>query len=144
MIRPRGLTLIELLLVIALIGIVLGIMAVSGRRMLGNQEAKAGLNSVRQIVWQGATAAASRGQRLDLVRVGRRLQVQTQETTPRVIRSVDLTAALSAQLPNGTWFSFTPPGKVIFPTGFTQPLNVTVNGRSYSLSFSLIGEVKVQ
>ncbi|WP_170159661.1 hypothetical protein [Calidithermus terrae] len=137
-------TLIELLLVIALIGIVLGIMAVSGRRMLGNQEAKAGLNSVRQIVWQGATAAASRGQRLDLVRVGRRLQVQTQETTPRVIRSVDLTAALSAQLPNGTWFSFTPPGKVIFPTGFTQPLNVTVNGRSYSLSFSLIGEVKVQ
>ncbi|WP_027892944.1 prepilin-type N-terminal cleavage/methylation domain-containing protein [Calidithermus chliarophilus] len=144
MIRPRGLTLIELLLVIALIGIVLGVMAVSSRRMLGNQEAKAGLNSVRQIVWQGATAAASRGQRLDLVRVGRRLQVQTQESTPRVIRSVDLTAALSAQLPNGTWFSFTPPGKVIFPTGFAQPVNVTVNGRSYSLSFSLIGEVKVQ
>lgn len=142
--RPRGLTFIELLLVIALIGIVLGIVVVSGRRILGNQEAKASLNSIQQIVWQGATAAASRGQRLDLVRIGRRLQVQTQETTPRVIRFVDLTTALSAQLPNGTWFSFTPPGKVIFPTGFTQPINVTVNGRSYSLSFSLIGEVKVQ
>lgn len=140
----RGLTLIELLLVVALIGIVLGITAVSGRRMLANQQARASLNSIRQIVWQGATAAASRGQRLDLVRNGQRLQVQTQESTPKVIRFVDLTSSLSGQLPSGTWFSFTPPGKVIFPPGFSQPINVTLNGRSYALRFSLIGEVNVQ
>src|SRR5690625_2173040 len=64
--RIQGLTLIEVLIVLAIIGIILGLGVFNGRQALTGQQEQAAVNSIRQSAWQGATAAAARGARVFL------------------------------------------------------------------------------
>lgn len=139
-----GFTLLELIMVMAVLAIASGFIVMGAQPMLQAQQSRSGFNAIRQIIWQGATAAASRDITLNLVRSSNRLQVQTTGSPATVIRYVDLPSDISSQLRSGTWMSFTPSGKVNFAPGFTNPFNVTVRGRSYTLTVSLIGEVRVQ
>lgn len=144
--RAKGFTLIELLVVMAIIGVIGSIAFSAGRRLFAAQEAGAAVNSVRQLMAQGATAAASRGVGLDLVRTGNTLTLQTQVAPIKVIRTVTLPNSVSSTLPTGTSFKFSAPGKVDSTATGLAPTNqftMTAGGKTYTLLVSLIGEVKV-
>lgn len=143
--KRDGLTIIEILITLGILAIIFSIGVVGYLQLRDAQASRAGVNSIRQIILHGTTAAASRGQRLELVRSGNRLQVRTEETTPTVVRTVELPANIAAQVPadgSGRVLRFTPPGMVSFPTGFTNPFTITDRGRTYTLTVSLIGEVR--
>lgn len=144
--RPQeaGLTLVELLIVLAIVGIVLAIGFFNGRGLLEGRQEAAAVNSLRQSVWQGATAASARGRSVQLFLNGRSLEVRDGAT---VIRRDELPAGVSTNLPQGVVLSFTPPGKVtpasLAAVEAISPYISTGKG-VYHLQFSLIGEVRVQ
>jgi len=141
--RIQGLTLIEVLIVLAIIGIILGLGVFNGRQALTGQQERAAVNSIRQSAWQGATAAAARGARVFL-RVEDNellLRLENQENG-RVIRRESLPRDFVSNIPEGTLLEFTPPGKVV-PETLPAPgqYTVGVGDRTLELEFSLIGEV---
>ena len=138
-----GFTLVEILVVLAVIGIALSIGFVGLAQMRQSQESRAGIQTVRQMVLAGATLAASRGLALELVRGGNRLNIRTQ-ANQAVLRSAELPSSLASQLPNGVWLEYTPAGMVVIPSGFTNPFSLTDRGKTYSLRISLIGEVRLE
>jgi len=139
-----GFSLVELLIVIAIVGVLAGIGFVSGRSILQGRQNRAAINTIQQSVWQGATAAASRGLTAELYRNGRVIQVRNQ-ATGAVIRSFELPADVAFSLPDGPTLVFTPPGKIDLSSLVNLPeLTLEANGDQYTLQISLIGEVKVE
>jgi len=138
-----GLTILELLLVVAVLGILLSIGIPWAAGLLKGQEAHSSLNSLRQAFWQGATLASSRGERLELVRSGNSLLLRPQGRT-QVLRRWDLSQEVSTDLPPGQLAVFTPPGKVELSPSFPNPFTVRAKGKSYRYLVSRIGEVKVE
>ncbi|AEB11452.1 prepilin-type N-terminal cleavage/methylation domain-containing protein [Marinithermus hydrothermalis] len=141
--KQQGFTLIEFLIVATILGVALSIAAFEGWRMLRGQEQRAAVSSVQQLFWQGATAAASRGARLELVRVGRVLEVRA-EADGRVLRRFELPDGVTTNLPEGRLAVFTPPGRVNLAASFPNPFTVRAGGRTYRFTVSLIGEVKAE
>src|SRR5690606_4093652 len=82
-----------------------------GRPVVQGQEAAAAVRTVQQSVWQGATAAASRGVETTLVLAGRNLEVRNAETGV-LIRRYELPVDASLNASDGSLLTFTPPGKV--------------------------------
>jgi Tfp pilus assembly protein FimT len=142
-VRARGLSLVELLVLLAVLAVVLAMGALNGRRTLLGQEHAAFLSTLQNVFWQGATEAASRGVNLTLERNGSRLELKQGST---VLRTWDIPQGVVLSLGNGSIVRFTPPGKVQDPQGqpLTQPLTftATVNGKTYTYTISLIGEAK--
>jgi len=141
-----GFTLLELLVVAAIIGIVAGIAVMSGRPLARAQAEEAAFRTVQQSVWQGATMAASRGVRTQLTYTGSTLDVMNQ-SSGAVIRTFELPAAASINVPSGTTLlEFTPPGKVDEASlaALPDPLTITSNGRARDVEVSLIGEVRLR
>lgn len=139
-----GISLIEILVVLAIVGIALGIGFFNGRGLLEGRREVAAVNSLRQSVWQAATAASARGRSVQLVLGGRTLEVRDGAT---VIRRDELPDGVSTNLPQGVVLSFTPPGKVT-PASLAavQALSpyISTGKSTYQLEFSLIGEVRAQ
>ncbi len=140
-----GFTLIELLIVMAILGAISGVAFVSGRQILRGQQEQAAINTVQQSIWQGATAAASRGIRAELFRNGTTIQVRNSADLS-VIRAFDLPANVTFNLPEGVSLLFTPPGKIDIASldALPKPLTLVANDRTYELQISLIGEVKAE
>lgn len=143
---PRGFTLLELIVVMAILGVAAGIGIAQIRNIGQRQQALATVDQIRQLFWQGATAAASRGgTNFLLVRSGNTLQVQSQ-VDGSVLRSVTLPNGVSCSLSNGTLATFTSPGKVIFSSSFPANRQFTISaaGQTFTLTATLIGEVRRQ
>ncbi|RDI95156.1 type II secretion system protein [Meiothermus sp. QL-1] len=141
-----GFTLLELLVVMAILGVAAGIGLAQFRNLAQRQEALATVDQIRQLFWQGATAAASRGgTNFLLVRSGNTLRVESQ-VDGSVLRSVTLPAGVSCSLPQGTLATFTSPGKVNFSSSFppNRQFTITANGQTFTLTATLIGEVRRQ
>jgi prepilin-type N-terminal cleavage/methylation domain-containing protein len=142
--KPMGFTLLELIVVMAVLGVAAGIGIAQLRNLGQRQQAAATVDQIRQLFWQGATAAASRGgTNFLLVRSGNTLRVQSQNDAS-VLRSVTLPSGVSCSLGEGTLATFTSPGKVIFSSSFpaNRQFTVSVNGQSVTLTATLIGEVR--
>lgn len=147
--RPRpyggrsGFTIIELLVVLAVIAVILTIGLINGRTMLEGRKEIAAVNSLRQSAWQGATAASARGRKVRLVFDGRRLEIVDGTD---VIRTDVLPDGVQTNLPQGTLLEFLPPGKAtlasITSLNALDPM-VSTNAGTVFLEFSLIGEVRV-
>ena len=136
---------VELLIVLAIIGIILSVGVFNGRRALTAQEERAAVNTLRQTSWQGATAAAARGRPVIMVRDGRRLSLRLDNADGQVLRSEELPAGVDTNLPNGTVLVFTPPGK-IRTDQVPEPGEYwfEAGGRRLELEFSVIGEVEIR
>lgn len=142
--RTTGFTLLELLVAIAIIAAVGGAVVIGGRLIMRGQDANAAVKTMQQSVWQGATMAASRGVRTNLVLNGRDLEVQV-ASNGQVIRRFELNSDATLNVSDGTLLAFTPPGKVDSASldALPSPLQLTTNGETYDLQISLIGEVRV-
>lgn len=144
--KPQGFTLLELLVVMAILGVAAGLGIAQLRNLGQRQQAAAAVDQIRQLFWQGATAAASRGgTNFLLVRSGNVLQVQSQ-ADGSVLRSVTLPNGVTCSLGNGTLATFTSPGKVNYSSSFpaNRQFTVSANGRTFTLTATLIGEVRRQ
>jgi len=137
----KGITLLEFLVVMAIIGIVGGLAFVNGHRIAQRQEARGAVATCQRSVWQGATAAASRGSVVELNRTDDGLEL-VDLRQERVLRRYDLPANVSIAVQNPI-LRFTPPGKVDLSTlpDRDQGLLIDTGEGEYRLRISLIGEV---
>jgi prepilin-type N-terminal cleavage/methylation domain-containing protein len=143
--KQQGFSLIEILIVIAIIGILAGIAFVSGRQILRGQQEIAAPSVVQQSVWQGATGAASRGISIKLMKAGSVLKL-VNAADDKEIRRFEFSDEVTTNIPEGQVLLFLPTGKVDTASlaALPQPLTITTSNNTYKLTVSLIGEVKVE
>ncbi len=147
--RSRGFTLLELLIVIAVLGVLFTLTAFQSRKIEAHQAEAAFYTSLERLFWEAATAAASRGQSLKLIREGQVLLVETESTPARTVRELAIPEGVEVALPEGTLATFTPPGRVNFSSDFPRDCQgpsfevTTRQGTQRCYRVSLIGEVEV-
>lgn len=139
----RGMTVVELLIVLTVFAIVAAIAIPNMRGILQGREDQAAIQSIQQTVWQGATAAAARGVVVTLTRTGNRFVLTNTETNAELKR-FDMPSGVTSNWPQNSPLVFTPPGKVDLGSmaDFPTSLTVTAKGKSTRLQISLIGEVR--
>lgn len=144
--RTSGLTLLEVLLVVAILGIVLGIGVFNGRQAVTVQGEMAAINSLQQTVWQGATAASSRGRIVTMRMEGRDLVLRLgDDPEGQVLRRETFPREVTTNMPQGNVLTFTPPGKVeINSLAAAQDFYVATSRGQSSFEISVIGEVRVR
>ncbi len=140
-----GLSILELLVVLAILAIAFGLTAIAGRGILRRSAERSVVQTVQQAVWQGATMAAARGFRAELVRDGDVL-VLRRLADGEVLRTFELEPGAVLNVADGQVLVFTPPGSVLASSldALPDPLTVTAAGETYELEVSLIGEVRVR
>jgi Tfp pilus assembly protein FimT len=128
--------------VIAIVGILAALGFTNGRAMAESQRARGALATFQQSIWQGATAAASRGVEVVLEYDGADLALRD-PAADRVIRTFELPPTVSTNLPTGVALRFLPPGKVEEASLLALPDDLSFDtGRGvYDLRISIIGEV---
>ena len=139
--KSNGFTLRELLIVLAIIGVLATVGITSGAGIARRQAAQGAIATFQQSVWQGATLAASRGQTIELRRSGDELHL-VGTRTGNTLRTYELPAGVDIPVSNPI-LSFLPPGKVDTTSLNNLPDELVINtgeGR-YELTISLIGEV---
>jgi prepilin-type N-terminal cleavage/methylation domain-containing protein len=142
-VKQRGFSLLEILVILAVLGILAGLIAIGSRAILTGQQNRSALYSMRQIFWQGASAAASRGEGLELFRSSDLVQVRTLATPPKVVRQIELSGDVTLSLPQGQIATFSPSGKVTI-ANTNNPFTLQSKGKTYTYNVSMIGEVKFQ
>ncbi len=137
---------LELLIVIAIIGVVAGLGFLNGNRVAERQSAQAAIATIQQSIWQGATSAASRGTTVELRRVADGFTLSIDDD---VIRTFEIPTNVSTNLgsgEDGVALVFLPPGKVDFASltalaDLGEDLYVESQYNRYHLQISMIGEV---
>lgn len=133
---------IEILLVLAIIGIIAGVAVVSGRTIMRSQDEAAALRTIQQYVGQGATAAASRGVVVNLERAGQNLRLRDTANN-RILRQADLAESASLGWADGVVIRFLPQGR-LHPDDLAAVSGTTLSlsGKQYELELSVIGEAR--
>lgn len=140
--RTSGISILEILLVLAIVAVLGGIVAAGWRGLAQREEARSALVSLQQAMWQGSTAASARGETLTLRWEDDELRVV--DATGDVVRSWAFPDATTTSLSPGEILAFTPPGRIDDPTVLPDPFTMEVNGRTASLEVSLIGGTRVR
>ena len=140
-----GFSLLELLVVLAILGVVFTLVATTGRVFVQRASERSVVATFQQAVWQGATAAAARGFRTELVLEGDVLSIR-RLSTGDVLRSYELDGNASWNVADGQVLVFTPPGAIDETTldALPDPIQIVAAGTTYQFEVSLIGEVRVR
>lgn len=142
--RELGFSVVELLIVLAILGIVLSIGIFNGRQALAAQEQRSAVTSIQQSVWQGATAASARGEIVTLRREGQDLVLRVGHNG-RVLRTETMPDGVKTNIRQGTILVFTPPGRIAAASlAEAGDLWVETGAGRHHLEFSVIGELRVK
>ncbi len=130
---------------LAILGIAFFFATIEGRDILRRTSERSVVATVQQAVWQGATLAAARGVRTELVRDGDVLEVRAL-VGGAVFRTFELDPGVTINLADGQILVFTPPGAVLQSSldALPDPIEIVAAGTTYQLDISLIGEVRVR
>jgi len=146
--QARGLTLLELLVVLGLVALLSGLFFFSYRKTMAQQTKASFETGVQRLFWEAATAAASRGETLVLERRGNRLIVRSQSNPTRTLRVLAIPDNVSLDLPEDELALFSPPGRVWFRSLFPRDCGsgfgfrlLTGEGGERCYRVSYIGEV---
>ena len=146
--RQSGFTILELLLVVAIISIVGAIGIFNAHNFLRGEETLGTTTTLQQLLLQGSTSAASRFTPILLVQEQRgssRFLTLRVQSTSKDIRSERIPNTVTTSLPIGNALTFTPSGRISDASFQALGGTVTVRGEklTYTLQISLIGESKV-
>jgi prepilin-type N-terminal cleavage/methylation domain-containing protein len=137
----QGFTMLELLLVIAIVGVLASIAFVSGRQIMRGQEQTAVISQLKQTISRGASSAAARGSVVKLTRSNSNfiLKQGTKE-----LQRFSLPNGATLNIPNGDVLEFQSSGLISNLAGLPNPLTLTTSSKTYIITISLIGEMKAQ
>jgi prepilin-type N-terminal cleavage/methylation domain-containing protein len=150
--KTRGFSTIELLIVIAIIGILVGIAMLNGRQIINQQKEIASVQQFKQLLQRATTTANARGVTATLVRAGSSIEVTApKKTNPAQTESLmemTLDKNVTSNLPEGPSLVFSPVGR-IEPTSLgtlpeTNAFEIQAAGKTYKLNLSVIGEVRLE
>ena len=140
-----GFSILELLVVLAVLGVVFSLVALTGRIFVQRASERSVVDTFQQAVWQGATAAAARRFPTELVLDADELLLR-RVSTGEVVRRFELDGNAAWNVADGQMLVFTPPGAVDEATlaALPDPIEIVAAGTTYRLEVSLIGEVRVR
>jgi prepilin-type N-terminal cleavage/methylation domain-containing protein len=144
----RGFSLLEILVVLAVLGILLSIAALVGRDIIRKQNELSAVSQVKQLLWGAGSSVNARGTSGVLRRTGNKLEIiDTLTTSPnKTLSEVTLDSAVTTNLPSGDSLVFLSSGRIDSDTlaALPNPLTVTGAGKTFKLTVSVIGEVKFE
>ncbi|HHO54820.1 MAG TPA: prepilin-type N-terminal cleavage/methylation domain-containing protein [Trueperaceae bacterium] len=144
--KRQAFSIVEILIVLAIISIVAGLSFVSGRRQLTKEEENATVASFSQLVSQGATAASSRGIEVVLLRTANNFSLRRSDNNQE-LDNFDMPSTVVTNLAlNGEILRFAPQGWVDVNSlaALPSPVEFTTSDNTYELTVSLIGEVRTE
>lgn len=141
----RGFSLLELLVVVALVAVFASVTFVSGRRVMQSQDELAAISIMKQSLIRAATAATSRGKEMELSHNNSVISLK-ESLSQKEVQRFDLPKNSQLNLSSGSFLVFRENGQ-IHPASLNalpQPLILSTHSKSYTLSISLIGEMKAE
>ncbi len=148
--QQSGFSMIEILLVVAIVGIIASIGFVQGRRLLSKQTESSTISAITQTLARGSSAASARGEEVILRKSGNKLFLVRGtdsfgfvDIPPSVTLKTKTGVALPADI---DLLSYSPKG-LIDATDIANnfsPLQLITADKSYNLSASIIGDMKVE
>ncbi len=142
--RGFGFTMLELLIVMAVVGIITAVGAVSASTILKRSQEGSSLRTFQHSIWQAAGLSSSRGVIITLNKSGQTLSIKNQKSGA-TLRSFKLASGVSTNLPDGEVIKFLPPGEIdeVSYQNLPSPISISTSHENYSLLVSIIGEAKV-
>ncbi len=138
----RGFTMLELLIVIAIVGILASIVLISGRQIVLGQEGPATISQLKQIVSRGGSVAAARGKDVQLKYQNREF-ILREKVSEKHIQSFKVPTSVSINLSEGAVLEFAPSGMVKSLASIPNPVIVSSSNKTQQLQLSIIGQIKV-
>ena len=144
-----GFSLVEILIVLAIVGILATVGFVSSNNIKVKQEEHAAVAMLRQGIAAAATGSAAKGQRLSLVYRSAGKKLVLEDENYQTLEEYKFPKSVSSDLDNGDRLEFTPLGWVDSNSlsgsgGFPNPITLSTNDKNYHLTISLIAEVKAE
>ena len=143
----KGFTTIELLIVIAILGVLMGISMIGSRQIMQKQKEMASVQQFRQLISQSTTAVNSRSINGVLVRTGNQIKVIDKDNPSKTLADMTLDSKVVTNLPSGQSLEFLPTGRIssisLQPL-LDLPLKMEAAGQTFALEISVIGEVKAE
>lgn len=139
----RGFSLLEILVVIAVIGILAGIGLFNGRQIIRNQNEVASIQQLRQLISRATTAVNAQGKSGTLNRTGTLLKVI--DGNNKTLMEMTLDKNVVTNLPQGNSLVFLPTGRISSASLAALPaLEVQAAGKTFELEISVIGELRAE
>jgi prepilin-type N-terminal cleavage/methylation domain-containing protein len=139
----QGFTTIEILVVIAVIGILAGIGLFNGRQIIRKQNEVASIQQLRQLISRATTAVNAQGKSATLKRSGTLIKVV--DDNNKTLLEMTLDKNVVTNLPEGNSLVFLPTGRLSSASLAALPaLEMQAAGKTFGLEISVIGELRAE
>jgi prepilin-type N-terminal cleavage/methylation domain-containing protein len=141
----RGFSLLEILVVIAVIGILAGIGLFNGRQIIRQQNEVASIQQLRQLISRATTALNAQGKLGILNRSGSLIKVIDVDDNTKTFMTMTLDKNVVTNLPEGNSLVFLPTGRISSASLAALPaLEMQAAGKTFGLEISIIGELRAE
>jgi prepilin-type N-terminal cleavage/methylation domain-containing protein len=141
--NKMGFTMLELLIVIAIVSILASVTFVSGRQIMRGQEQAAVLSQFKQAISRGASTASARGKAVTFKRDNGNF-ILFEKVSLKELQRFTLPDGVTINVPNGNILEFQSNGLINNLSSLPNPLTIVTSSKTYNIKISLIGEMKAQ